>query len=247
MTNLLRKSLYLRSKLQPFIPVNRLICFFLGIVLMASWKAEQPGYYEISADSFNLLPEIKHPVDAYKPNYPLLDAAVFHATNKARQQFGLKPFQYAAGLHQTAEGYAKDMIQMDFYNHVHPYSPSLATLAQRVQVHTWAFRRTAENIGQYQVIDTTPEYCCRRKRDGTFEYFNCENKTLFYPLSYAGFAQYAVEQWLNSPSHRHTVLDSTYTHLGCAARISKDSYQACKVPFGRFVQNFGALKPEIVR
>lgn len=224
MNNLLRKSLYLRSKLQPFIPVNRFICFFVVIVLMAAWKAEQLDYYEISPDAFILLPELKRPVDAYKPNYLLLDAAIFHATNKARQQFGLKPLQYTAGLHQTAEGYAKDMIQMDFYGHVHPYSPALATLAKRVELHTWAFRKTAENIGQYQVIDTAPEYCCRRKRDGTFEYFDCENKKLFYPYSYEGFAQYAVEQWINSPSHRHNILDSTYTHLGCSVRISKDSY-----------------------
>lgn len=72
------------------------------------------------------------------------------------------------------------MIQLDFYGHIHPYSPSLATLTKRVELHT-------------------------------------------------------------------NVLDSTYTHLGCAARISKDSYQACTVPFGRFVQNFGALKSEIVK
>ncbi len=227
--------------------MNRVICFFWGILLIASWKAEQPDYYEISADAFMLLPELKHSVDTYKPNYLLLDAAIFHATNKTRQQFGLKLLQYDAGLHQTANNYAKDMIQMNFYGHVHPYSPSLATLAQRVQIHTWAFKKTAENIGQYQVIDTAPEYCCRRKRDGSFEYFDCENKQLFSPYNYGGFAQYAVEQWMNSPSHRRNVLDSTYTHLGCAVRISKDSYQGCKTPFGRFVQNFGALKSEIVK
>lgn len=246
-TNLPWKSLYLRSKPQPPISVTRIICVFLGILLMASWKGEEPDYYEISSDDFLLLLELKRPVDALKPNYLLLDAAIFHATNKARKQFGLKPLQYASGLHQTAESYAKDMIQMDFYGHVHPYSPALATLAKRIKINTWAFMKTAENIGQYQVIDTESEYCCRRKRDGNFEYFNCENKKLFYPFSYAGFAQYAVEEWLNSPSHRHHVLDSTYTHMGCAARISKNSYQTCKAPFGRFVQNFGTLKQKIVK
>jgi uncharacterized protein YkwD len=229
------------AKLQPLSTVNRIIFFFVGVMLIASWKNEQPNYYEISGDSFALLPDLQKPINAFKPDYSLLDAAIFHATNKARQQFGLKLLQYDAGLHQTTNNYAKDMIQLNFYGHVHPYSPSLATLAQRVQIHTWAFKKTAENIGQYQVIDTAPEYCCRRKRDGSFEYFDCENKKLFSPFNYEDFAQYAVEQWMNSPSHRHHVLDSTYTHLGCAARISKDSYQGCKTPFGRFVQNFGAL------
>jgi uncharacterized protein YkwD len=214
---------------------------------MASRKADRPDYYELSAEAFASLPELKRPIDAIKPNYGLLDATLFHAANQIRKQFGLKLFQYDPGLHKTAEGYAVDMIQMNFYSHIHPYSPALATLAKRVEMHTWAFRKTAENIGQYQVIDTADEYCCRRKRDGSFEYFDCESKKLFYPYNYTDFAEYAVTQWMNSPAHRHNLLDSAYTHVGSAGRIVKDSYQNCQAPFARFVQNFGALKAEIVR
>ncbi|MFN8345685.1 MAG: CAP domain-containing protein [Spirosomataceae bacterium] len=227
--------------------MNRIICLLSLLLLIASWKADRPNYYELSAEVFASLPELKRPVDAIKPDYLLLDAALFHAANKVRKQFSLPPFQYDPGLHKTAEAYAADMIQMNFYSHVHPYSPALATLAKRVEMHTWAFRKTAENIGQYQVIDTADEYCCRRKRDGSFEYFDCENRKLFSPYHYEGLAEYAVERWMHSPAHRHNMLDSAYTHLGSAGRIAKDSYQNCQAPFARFVQNFGVLKTEIVR
>ncbi|WP_428655356.1 CAP domain-containing protein [Runella sp.] len=227
--------------------MKRALRFLFLLLLAGSFKTEQPDYYGVPLERFVQLPELKHFVDARKPDYELLDAAIFHLTNQARSKFGLKLLRYDPGLHQTAQGYATDMIQMGFYGHTHPYSPSLATISDRVKVHTWAFLRKGENIGQYQVIDTTPTYCCRKKRDGTFEYMECESKAVFSPYTYEGFAEYAIGEWMKSPGHRRNVLDSTYTHLGCSARISKDPYEACSAPFGRFVQNFGAIKPEVVK
>ncbi len=227
--------------------MKRTLCFLFLLLLMGSFKTEQQDYHDFPLENFIQLPELKSFIDARKPNYDLLDAAVFHFTNQTRNKLGLKSLHHDPGLYQTAGNYAGDMIQLGFYGHHHPYSPLLATLGDRVKLHTWAFLKKAENIGQYQVVDTAPEYCCRRKKDGSFEYFDCENKKNFAEYTYEGFAQYAIGEWMKSPGHRRNILDSTYTHLGCAARISKEPYQACIAPFARFVQNFGALKPEVVR
>ncbi len=222
--------------------MNRAICFLFLFGLLVSFQTGSVNYYALSSDDFLKLPEANQVINAKHPNYALLDAAIFHNTNIARRTHGLPPLQHAAGLQQAAQQFASDMIQMGFYNHVHLYSPSFAKLTQRVETFTREYSRMAENIGQYQLIDSPPEYCCRRKRDGSFEYFNCDNKHLLNVFNYLDFAQYAVDEWMNSPSHRHNVLDSTYTHLGCAARLSKNPYQECRAPFGRFVQNFGKVK-----
>ncbi len=247
MYNLLNKLLFLISKRQPCVLMKRVLRFLVLLLLAGSFRTESPDYYAFPLERFVQLPELKSAVDARRPNYALLDAAIFHLTNQTRSQFGIKLLEYDSGLHQTAQGYATDMIQMGFYGHNHPYSPSLTTLAQRVKVHTWAFLKIGENIGQYQLIDTAPEYCCRKKRDGTFEYFDCESKTVYHSYTYEDFAQYAVDEWMKSPGHRRNLLDSTYTHLGTAVRISKDPYGTCSAPFGRFVQNFGVIKPEVAK
>lgn len=223
----------------------RMIVFLLLIYLGSAFQPKPLDYHELTTKEFVRLVALQQPVNVYEPDYKLLDATIFHLTNQERMNRGLKPLSYAVGLHLSAQNFAKDMIQMDFYGHNHPYSPALATLNERVGFHTWEFPRKSENIGQYQVIDTPEQYCCRRKRDGSFEYMDCDSKHLFYPYTYEKFAQYAVDEWLNSPPHRRAMLDSTFTHMGCAARLSKKPYQACKAPYGRFVQNFGQRKESL--
>ena len=174
------------------------------------------------------------------PDTLLLDMALFHATNEARKQAGLALLQYDRSLYQAAQTHAQSMIGHNYYGHDDLYSLIELTPLRRIENQTNQFERIAENIGQYQTIDT-PEWYGVRLNKGThqYEYLNSETKQLCQPYTYASYARYAVKQWLNSVHHRANLLNPLYTHVGCAARLSANPYKERRAPFGRLVQNFG--------
>ncbi|MBO0952851.1 CAP domain-containing protein [Fibrella forsythiae] len=186
-------------------------------------------------------------IDLSKPDALLLEVALFQATNEARRKAGLPLFQYDRALSQAARSHAQSMIQYDFYGHENPVYLWDRTLLSRVRRQTTRFGRMAENIGEYQTINTPKWFSVRfSSRHQRYEYFSEETSEVYSPYGYASYARYAVEQWLKSPHHRANLLNPLYTHLGCAASLSAHPFQSRRiVPFGRLVQNFGALKEPI--
>ncbi len=174
------------------------------------------------------------------PDTLLLDMALFHATNEVRKQAGLTLLQYDRSLHRAAQAHAYSMIKYNYYGHDDLYSLMELTPFRRIENQTSQFERIAENIGQYQTIDT-PDWYGVRLNKGThqYEYVNAETRQICQPYTYSGYARYAVKQWLNSAHHRANLLNPLYTHVGCAARLSANPYKERRAPFGRLVQNFG--------
>lgn len=176
-----------------------------------------------------------------RPDTLLLDLALFQATNEARRKAGLPIFHYDRGLYQAARNHAESMLRNDFYGHDDFYHLAELTARKRISNQTKRFEFIAENIGQYQTIETSEWYCVRfNKQTHHYEYLATDTKQLYKPFSYASYARYAVQQWMSSPHHRANLLDPTYNYVGCAGRLSANPYQQRRAPFGRLVQNFGA-------
>jgi uncharacterized protein YkwD len=200
-----------------------------------------PAYYQLTDEAFFAQPASCQLISLANPDTLLLDAALFHATNEARHHAGLPPLQYDLALYLAASSHAESMIKRKYYSHENLYSLADLTAAKRIRQRTDRFNWTAENIGQYQTIDTPEWFGVRRNaRTGRYEYLDSETKQLYQPYSYADFARYAVRQWLASPHHRANLLNTAYSHVGCAGRLSPNPYVELHAPFGRLVQNFGA-------
>ena len=216
------------------------------VIQIVQWVAQvnsPPSGYLLSDDVFFAQTLCQQPLTLDKPDTLLLDIAIFQATNEARRQAGLPILHYDHALYQAARNHAKSMIEHNYYGHENLYSLSELTLTKRVHIQTNRFGRMAENIGQYQTI-VTPEWFGARFNAHThrYEYIDSETKQLFGPHTYASYARYAVVQWLNSPHHRTNLLNPAYTHVGCAVQLSRNPFLERRAPFGRLVQNFGALR-----
>lgn len=216
------------------------------VLQMAQWVAQvdsPPAGYLLRDDVFFAQSPCQQRLALDKPDTLLLDIALFQATNEARRQAGLPILHYDRALYQAARNHAGSMIQHDYYGHENLNSLSELTLTKRVQLQTKKFGRMAENIGQYQTI-VTPEWFGVRfnARTHRYEYIDSETRQLFEPHTYASYARYAVVQWLNSPHHRANLLNPSYTRVGCAVQLSRAPFQERRAPFGRLVQNFGALQ-----
>ena len=178
-----------------------------------------------------------------QPDTLLLDVALFQATNEARRAAGLPILQYDQSLSNAARHHAQAMIRYDFYRHENYYQLADLNPLKRIESNTKRFGRIAENIGQYQTINTSEWYGVRfNSRTNRYEYLDVEIKELYQPYSYGQYARYAVQQWLNSPHHRANLLNPLFTHVGCAGRLSLEPFHQRRAPFGRLVQNFGSLR-----
>ncbi len=213
--------------------------WWFSIFWVQPHNSPEEAYYELKWQQFIRLPEASKPIPLHKPDYALLDAAIFQLTNKVRAQENKPLFRYSAILHRTATFHAQAMMDLDFYDHYNYRQISYLTPYKRITAFGGVFNYTAENIAQYDIINTDLEYCPSRQKDGTFIYLNCSTKKPYRVYTYVAYAEAVVHGWLHSPSHRKNLLGLEYQYLGSAARISKNPYQQKKVPFARLVQNFG--------
>lgn len=205
-----------------------------------------PEPYLLSDAVFFAQPGSNQLIALDKPDTLLLDVAIFQATNEARRVAGLSILQYDQGLYRAARGHAESMIRYDYIRHDDLYQLAELTTLKRVEKQTDRFGRIAENIGQYQTINTPEWYSVRfDARNQQFEYVDATSKQLYQPYSYAQYARYAVQQWLASPHHRANLLNPVFTHVGCAGRLSLHPFQQRQAPFGRLVQNFGSPRLSI--
>ncbi|GAB3011705.1 CAP domain-containing protein [Spirosoma pulveris] len=219
--------------------MNWWIVFQIGQLLARLHSPPAP--YLLSDEAFFAQPISHQKMTLGKPDTLLLDVALFQATNEARRLAGLEILQYDQALYLAAQNHAVSMIKHDYTSHEDLYQLSDLNLLRRVQKQTSRFNRLAENIGQYQTIDTADWYGVRfNRRHQLYEYVNSETRQLYEPFTYAAYARYAVQQWLNSPHHRANLLNPLFTHVGCAGRLSLRPFEQRRAPFGRLVQNFGA-------
>jgi uncharacterized protein YkwD len=203
-----------------------------------SWQT--PDYYTLSQKDFSNLPEVNQPINLFSPNYNLLDAALFHATNEAREQEKLSPFIMSKALHQAAAMHSTDMIQQDFYDHINPKTPEKRTPDKRIKQFSEAFMGMGENIAQYDALkNPTNLYCMRLKPNGQWDFFDCKTQQSYQPYTYWEYARHIVRAWMNSPHHRENILNRRFNYLGCAGRLSKNPFQTKSAPFMRLTQNFG--------
>lgn len=200
--------------------------------------------YLLKDDVFFAIPDSHQRIDLANPDTLLLDLSLFHATNEARRKAGLPVLQYDHSLSKAASGHARFMIRNDVYGHENYYQLAELNTMKRVQRQNRHFYRVAENIGQYQTVDTPEWFSVRyNAREHRYVFFNSETGQLYQPYTYAQFARYALSQWVNSPHHRENLLNPLYTHVGCAGRLSVDPFLKREGPYGRLVQNFGSFRP----
>ncbi|GAB4038875.1 hypothetical protein GCM10028809_58380 [Spirosoma gilvum] len=180
------------------------------------------------------------------PDTLLLDLTLFQATNEARRLAGLPAVRYDRSLYHAARSHAESMMRNDYTSHEDLFNLETTTLLKRIQKQTNRFGWMAENIGLYQSIDTPDWFGVRfNKQAQRYEYLANDTKKAYQPYTYASYARYAVQQWLDSPHHRVNLLNPSFTHVGCAALLSERPYQQRRAPFGRLVQNFGAERSHI--
>lgn len=196
-------------------------------------------YYTCHWREFYGIPALDSTINLSYPDYELLDAAIFHATNEARAQEQYPPFKYHHALHEAAKLHSNFMIELDFYNHYNSENTDYYFPLDRVRDFDKKIPLIGENIAEFPLIESKRIYCPEKAADGYFVYLNCKSREVLTPYTYLEYAKLVVNSWMHSPPHRKNILNPDFTYLGCSARFSKDPYKERRLPFARLTQNLG--------
>lgn len=167
--------------------------------------------------SFRKLTEAQKRIDPNDINSELLDAAVFHETNRRRQEQGLPALSYNRKAYEMARMQSQAMAEQDIVSHTNPADSSRRTLRDRA---TRAGLARAKFLGENVASAFGRRYKSGEKfyvqeRDGRKVYSYEPNGSPIPMHTYVSFARAVVDGWMDSPGHRKNILTREAQHLAC--------------------------------
>jgi uncharacterized protein YkwD len=132
-------------------------------------------------------------------DHALLARAIFEASNRVRAAHGAPALVHVAALDDAADEQATYLALSLTVGHTSPI-PRQRNLAERIEGEGLKAASAGENAIMMPA---------RRPTDAPDRDY-----------TYAAYAAYLMEGWMNSPEHRETLLAPRFTELGCAARLA---------------------------
>jgi uncharacterized protein YkwD len=155
-------------------------------------------YAEHDWKSFFKMPEPNKIIEPDNYDLHLLNAAVFYATNKLREEKGLATLKYSGALRDAALVHTNQMIEKKFLDHFNHFNLALRSPEQRLKIFGSDNTEMAENIDLTFIV--------------------MPSKT-----TYLQIAQKILDDLYHSPPHKKNMMNKIYSSLGCAAMFeSKD-------------------------
>lgn len=209
--------------------------FFLLILCITSLVDFSDQEYENhSVESFYYLPEVKRSIDLDHLDQDLLNAAIFYATNAQREKHKLTPFKFSTSLRNAAMLHSSLMVEKKFFDHKNPVRKYRTPRDRMLHFGLQQDQISGENIGYFFAHDYKPEREYQHTKDG---FFYMKGKKRIQVHTYWSFAEYAVNQWMHSPSHRKNIMNKAYTRLGCGVILDTHMGQR-ELPMFKLTQNF---------
>lgn len=152
----------------------------------------------------DLIRENMTPFDASEndrfPEVEPVEKTIHEDINETRKDHDLDPLVWRIDLAYVARDHSRDMAQRDFFAHRNPDGELIQDRIERFNVE--AFPALAENIFK---VDRIGE------------------------LSRQEILGAPIHAWMNSPDHRESILDETWTHAGVGVYFEKDTMFATQV------------------
>lgn len=149
-------------------------------------------YQQHTWQSFSKLADANKTVEPNNYDLHLLNAAVFFATNKMREEKKVPPLKFSAPLRDAATIHTWEMVEKKFFDHFNSRSPKLHSPEDRIKLFEPVNMAIAENI-------------------------DMNNIPMPSKSSYWDVALKIVDDFYHSTPHRKNMLNKTYTAVGTSA------------------------------
>jgi uncharacterized protein YkwD len=145
---------------------------------------------------------------------PDLERRVHELINKARLEHNVPALAYDERLAKIARGHSRDMVVRNFFSHVNPdgLDPTargkLAGFTCRKPVSSRSFR---EGLGENLYQDNLYSRIRITGTERTYDWNTSEQ-----------IGANSLRGWMNSPAHRHNILEKAYSQTGIGIAIGDD-------------------------
>lgn len=178
-------------------------------------------FTNFTSHSFRRLAEAVKPMEGDRIDRALLDAAVFHETNRRRREHGLPELRFDAKVMRAARLHAEAMARHKFVGHENAFEPRLESMPDRARIAGLQPRFLAENVASaFGRHYESGEKFYVRSANGQTIYSHRPDGPQISMRTYVEAAEAVVEGWMNSPGHRKNILHKSPQYLGCACEPS---------------------------
>lgn len=206
-----------------------------------STRAAPMDWYALTLEDFFKREEVQDRIRKDSVNAPLLEAALFHETNRRRTAEKLPAFKHGSAMQLIARRHSEEMGKLQFFSHL---SPTLEnrTLTDRLRQVGLLNVTAGENIAVLPAKEMgSGTYIVQRNEDGSETLIDARTRQRISYYTYAELAKAALDQWMQSPGHRSNILDKRFVYLGTG--IGRGSYDGGQDSF-YLTQNFCATVNE---
>ena len=214
-----------------------LISLFLLSNSLAAQNWIPSDYERFTPEQFFQLAAVHQTINYAKMDRALLQAAMFHATNEERKKHGLPPFEYSQNIEKIASQHADDMVNFHFYSHVSRVKGK-KTLQERFVREGLSLMLIGENISSSIGLQYEAGRKINIPNSGGMYTYASSRREVILPHTYLTYAREVVRLWMNSPSHRKSILNPYYIQMGCGVQVYRNR-EFHGVPYLMGVQNFG--------
>ncbi|WP_157243472.1 CAP domain-containing protein [Algoriphagus resistens] len=194
-------------------------------------------YQRFTPQEFFQLAAVNQTINYKKMDRGLLQAAMFFVTNEERIKHGLPPFEHSGLIEKIASEHAQDMVDYHFYSHVSRVK-SKQTIGDRFAKEGLNLMSIGENISSSIGLQYQEGRQINIPRTGGMYTYASSSREVILPHTYLSYAQEVVKLWMNSPSHRKSILNPHFVKLGCGASVFGNR-EFHNIPYLIGVQNFG--------
>lgn len=213
---------------------HRTVSLLLGVWFLATaaqGTAETNGiawFTNYTADAFRELKAAREEIQPEQINHDLIDAAVFHETNRRRKEHAFPALAYDTKAREAAAIQSRAMAKHGFVGHGNPFNSELRTAMQRAQKAGLEPQVLAENVASAFARNYDGgELFYVRIEDGQQIFSKEPGGPPIRMRTYIEFADALLDDWMSSPGHRKNILDNAVEYLGaaCAVAVQDDGME----------------------
>jgi uncharacterized protein YkwD len=173
--------------------------------------------HKIPPEEFVKIEKLKTPIDFENIDLALLDAAVFHETNRHRVENELPSLNFEPVLREAAVVQVRGMIRMQAVSHKHPDADK-TTMGDRFELLGIDTDMLAENVAMvFGIRYESGMEVYKRRKESRMVFSEKPGGTPIAPHTYASFSEHLLEEWMASPSHRRNILTKDLRTLGTSS------------------------------
>ncbi len=182
-----------------------------------AWEAMEP-------DAFGKLKKLQKPIERDSFDAELLEAAVFHETNRVRADHDLPALRADAAAASAARRHSKWMLYHGRLSHLGKESDDgkRSSPMDRVQAVGISPSTVAENVAfSFRLEYESGRQVYVRQRGGRKVFSYKPDGRALPARTYGSFAKSVVQQLMNSPEHRENILLKDINHAGMGSALEK--------------------------